>query len=54
MLIRDRDLGRSLAVAPGDNSVILMRGHGSVVVGAGIRQAVFQAVYTEVNACLEA
>lgn len=27
-----------------------MRGHGAVVVGAGIRQAVFRAVYTEVNA----
>lgn len=53
MLIRNRDLGHALAVALGDRPVILMRGHGSVVVGPSIRQAVFRAVYTEVNARLE-
>ncbi|HZU90889.1 MAG TPA: hypothetical protein VE993_16685, partial [Stellaceae bacterium] len=30
----------------------LMRGHGDVVVGRSIREAVFRAVYTEVNARL--
>ncbi len=53
MLIRNRELGRALATALGDHPVMLMRGHGSVVVGPGIRQAVFRAVYTEVNARME-
>ena len=53
MLIRNGQLGHALATAIGDRPVILMRGHGSVVVGASVRQAVFRAVYTEVNARLE-
>ncbi len=53
MLIRNRALGRALAVAVGNHPVLLMRGHGSVVTGPTIRQAVFRAVYTEVNARME-
>ena len=53
MLIRNRELGRALAEALGDSPVMLMRGHGSVVTGPSIRQAVFRAVYTEVNARME-
>ncbi len=53
MLIRNRELGHALAVALGDRSVILMRGHGSTVVGPSTRHAVFRAVYTEVNARVE-
>jgi HCOMODA/2-hydroxy-3-carboxy-muconic semialdehyde decarboxylase len=59
MLIRSPALGHALAVAMGDHSVMLMRGHGSVVAAtgagtAGVRQAVFRAVYTEQNARMEA
>ena len=54
MLVRNPGLGRALATALGQHSVALMRGHGAVVVGGGIRQAVFRAVYTEVNARLQA
>ena len=53
MLIRNRDLGHALALALGDRPVILMRGHGSTVVAPSVRDAVFRAVYTEVNARLE-
>lgn len=53
MLIRSRELGHAMAVALGDHPVILMRGHGSAVVGPSTRHAVFRAVYTEVNARLE-
>ena len=53
MLIRNQALGHALALALGDHSVILMRGHGSTAVGASVRHAVFRAVYTEVNARLE-
>jgi HCOMODA/2-hydroxy-3-carboxy-muconic semialdehyde decarboxylase len=53
MLIRNRELGHALAEALGNGPVVLMRGHGSTVVGSSVRQAVFRAVYTEVNARLE-
>jgi ribulose-5-phosphate 4-epimerase/fuculose-1-phosphate aldolase len=54
MLISDRKLGAALArsfhVAP----VTLMRGHGMTVVGNSLQQAVFRAVYTQLNARLQA
>ncbi|MDB5989981.1 MAG: class aldolase/adducin-like protein [Herbaspirillum sp.] len=53
MLIRNRDLGAALAKSLGDDAVVLMRGHGSTVTGATLYQAVFRAVYTEVNARLQ-
>jgi len=54
LLIRDRPLGAALARALGDSSVVLMRGHGSTVVGGSVEEAVFRAVYTEINARLQA
>lgn len=54
LLIRDRALGAALARCLGDHPAVLMRGHGSTVVGSTLRQAVFRAVYTEVNAKLQA
>jgi HCOMODA/2-hydroxy-3-carboxy-muconic semialdehyde decarboxylase len=54
MLIRNAALGAALAATLGPRPVALLRGHGSVAVGTSIRQAVFRAVYTEVNARLEA
>lgn len=50
MLIRNRPLGEALAHSLGDSAVVLMRGHGVTVVGSTLRQAVFRAVYTELNA----
>jgi len=52
MLIRNPALGAALARALGLSSVALLRGHGNIVVGGSIREAVFRAVYTEVNARL--
>lgn len=54
LLIRSRELGRSLAGCLGQHPLVLMRGHGVTVVGASLRQAVFRAVYTEVNARIQA
>src|SRR6185436_8583644 len=54
MLIRNRELGVALANSLGAHAAVLMRGHGSTVVGNGVRQAVFRAVYTEVKARLQA
>jgi ribulose-5-phosphate 4-epimerase/fuculose-1-phosphate aldolase len=53
MLIRNPALGAALAKTLGAAPVALMRGHGNVVVGRTIREAVFRAVYTEVNARLQ-
>ena len=53
MLIGNRELGRALAKTLGDRSVVLMRGHGNVVVADTLPMAVFRAVYTEVNARLQ-
>jgi ribulose-5-phosphate 4-epimerase/fuculose-1-phosphate aldolase len=50
MLIRNHDLGHSLAMTLGNSPVALMRGHGVTVVGATLKEAIFRAVYTEVNA----
>jgi|SRR4029079_1487194 HCOMODA/2-hydroxy-3-carboxy-muconic semialdehyde decarboxylase len=53
LLIRDQALGRALAAALGPHSVVLMRGHGSTVVGASIEQVVYRAIYAEINARLQ-
>lgn len=53
MLIRSPALGDALAQALGEQAVVLMRGHGSTTVGRDVRQAVFRAVYAEVNARLQ-
>ena len=54
MLIRNNALGKALAATLGPHPVALMRGHGSVAVAQSIRHVVFRAVYTEVNARVEA
>lgn len=53
LLIRNPSLGAALAKSLGKGPAVLMRGHGSTVVGRDIQQAVFRAVYTEVNARLQ-
>jgi len=50
MLIRDSYLGQALAKSLGTHGCVLMRGHGSTVVGSSLKEAVFRAVYTEINA----
>src|SRR5947209_14431847 len=52
LLISNRKLGAALAERLGQNSVVLLRGHGNAVVGASVRKVVYRAVYTEVNAKL--
>ena len=53
MLVRNNAIGKSLAQALGDKSVVLMRGHGDVAVGSAVKVAVFRAYYTDVNARLQ-
>ena len=53
LLIRDAELGRDLAKSLGKCNCVLMRGHGMTVVGDGLPEVVFRAVYTQVNARLQ-
>jgi HCOMODA/2-hydroxy-3-carboxy-muconic semialdehyde decarboxylase len=50
LLVRDGKLARSLAGALGDRAVVLMRGHGAVVVANSLPNVVGRAVYLDVNA----
>src|SRR5579871_5484437 len=54
MLVRNNEIGKSLAQALGDKPVVLMRGHGDAVVGPTVKMAVFRAYYTDVDARLQA
>jgi ribulose-5-phosphate 4-epimerase/fuculose-1-phosphate aldolase len=53
MLVSNSRLGVALAAALGARSAVLMRGHGSTVVGSSLEQAVYRAIYAEVNARLQ-
>jgi HCOMODA/2-hydroxy-3-carboxy-muconic semialdehyde decarboxylase len=53
MLISNATLGVALATVLGERSTVLMRGHGSTVVGSSVEQAVYRAIYAEVNARLQ-
>jgi HCOMODA/2-hydroxy-3-carboxy-muconic semialdehyde decarboxylase len=54
MLVRTPELGVALAQSLGAASIVLMRGHGSTVVGVSVKQAVYRAIYAESNARLQA
>ncbi len=53
LLISNMDMGRDFAKFLGDGRAALMRGHGAVTTGQSIRQAVWIAIYLEVNAKLQ-
>jgi HCOMODA/2-hydroxy-3-carboxy-muconic semialdehyde decarboxylase len=53
MLIRDNNTGDALAKSLGNSVVVLMRGHGFVVVGQSVPQVTFRAIYTQINARLQ-
>jgi ribulose-5-phosphate 4-epimerase/fuculose-1-phosphate aldolase len=50
LLIRDNRLGRALAECFKASDIVLMRGHGSTVIGRSLQQVVYRAVYAEINA----
>jgi ribulose-5-phosphate 4-epimerase/fuculose-1-phosphate aldolase len=53
MLISSMAMGRDFARILGQNNAALMRGHGCTVIGRSVREAVYTAVYLEVNAKLQ-
>jgi HCOMODA/2-hydroxy-3-carboxy-muconic semialdehyde decarboxylase len=51
LMISTAALGKAMADAMGPSAeIVLLRGHGNVVVGPTIQIAVFRAYYTEINA----
>jgi ribulose-5-phosphate 4-epimerase/fuculose-1-phosphate aldolase len=54
MLVNNLQLGQALAGTLADKAVVLMRGHGAVVVGESILEAVSRAVYLDISAKIQA
>jgi HCOMODA/2-hydroxy-3-carboxy-muconic semialdehyde decarboxylase len=50
LMISTAPLGKAMVAAMGTASVVLLRGHGNVVVGPTMPITVFRAYYTEINA----
>lgn len=50
LLVNNAKLGEALAKTLSADSVVLIRGHGNVVVGESLPWVVLRAVYTQVNA----
>ena len=50
LLVSNNMLGQALAKHFNGHDIVLMRGHGSTVVGGSVQQAVYRAVYGELNA----
>jgi ribulose-5-phosphate 4-epimerase/fuculose-1-phosphate aldolase len=53
MLVRSAALGAALAKSLGERQVSLMRGHGATIVAPTIRQAVFRAIFLQLNARIQ-
>ncbi|NRP46579.1 MULTISPECIES: class II aldolase/adducin family protein [unclassified Marinobacterium] len=53
LLITNNKLGHALSNTLSKDTLVLMRGHGSTVVAPTIKQAVYRAIYVEVNAKLQ-
>lgn len=53
LLVENAEMGRDLARELGLGRTALMRGHGAVVAGRSIREAVFISCYLEVNSRLQ-
>lgn len=52
MLVRSMETAQGLARALGEATVVLMRGHGSTVVGPDIRRATITAIYLQMSAAV--
>ena len=50
LMVNNAKLGAALVKTLGNDSVVLIRGHGNAVVGASLPWAVLRAVYTQLNA----
>jgi ribulose-5-phosphate 4-epimerase/fuculose-1-phosphate aldolase len=54
MLVSENRTGAALANVLGDRSVVLMRGHGMSVAAEDVKMVVLRAIYTQLNARIQA
>ena len=54
ILVNTSQFGAGLAKILGKSPVVLMRGHGDAVVAPSIKRAVYRAIYTQLNAQIQA
>jgi ribulose-5-phosphate 4-epimerase/fuculose-1-phosphate aldolase len=54
ILVNTREFGAGLAKVLGNAPVVLLRGHGDAVVGGNVKKAVYRAIYTQLNAQIQA
>jgi ribulose-5-phosphate 4-epimerase/fuculose-1-phosphate aldolase len=54
ILVHTNQVGAGLAKMLGKSPVVLMRGHGDAVVGPSVKAAVYRAIYTQLNARIQA
>jgi HCOMODA/2-hydroxy-3-carboxy-muconic semialdehyde decarboxylase len=53
MLVKDAYLGEHLARGLGTHPAVMMRGHGSTVVGENVQRAVGRTIYLDINARMQ-
>ncbi len=53
LLVSSNAMGAALAKVLGHKPMALMRGHGNVAVGSSLQEAVYRAIYSEVNAHMQ-
>jgi len=53
MLVRNMEQGRDLTAALDNNTCVLMRGHGAVIAGKTIKEAVVTSIYLMINARIQ-
>ena len=53
LLVQSNALGAALARTLGSSMAVLMRGHGFTVVGGSLKEAVYNAINTDLNARIE-
>ena len=53
MLVRNMEQGRDLTAALDENTCVLMRGHGAVIAGKTIKEAVVTSIYLMINARIQ-
>ena len=53
MLVRNMEQGRDLSAALENNTCLIMRGHGAVIVGKTLKEAVVTSIYLKINAKIQ-
>jgi ribulose-5-phosphate 4-epimerase/fuculose-1-phosphate aldolase len=53
LLITNMEMANAMAQKMGQHDVVLMRGHGATIAGRNLQEAVYRAIYAELNARIQ-